>query len=86
MNDKEKRSERIHQKETKLQRKIRIAKEHGVNILGEPHRYSEMPIFNCGSSNCVMCGNPRKFWDEYTIQEKRFIQTEKFAFEPDADS
>jgi hypothetical protein len=30
----------------------------------------------CGDSNCVMCGNPRKFWGEPTIQEKRFDQKE----------
>jgi len=29
---------------------------------------------NCGDSNCVMCGNPRKFFNEPTQQEKRLFQ------------
>lgn len=86
MDDKEKHSRRIHQKEAKLERKLRLAKDHHLVLGKEPHRYAEMPIFNCGSSSCVMCGNPRKFFGDMTIQEKRFIQTEKFAFDPEADS
>lgn len=28
----------------------------------------------CGDSNCAMCGNPRKFYGQKTIQERKFDQ------------
>ena len=76
--DKEKHSERIHQKETKLEKKIRLAKEfHHEHALKNPHKYHKASLFNCGNANCVMCMNPRKAFDEKTIQEKRFEQKER---------
>lgn len=75
--DKVKHSERIHQKETKLNNKLRMAKavnhEHAKK---NPHRYHKTSLFNCGNANCVMCANPRKVFEEKTMQEKSFEQTE----------
>lgn len=51
-----------------------------------PHKFVKTSPFTCGNSWCCMCGNPRKFLGERTMQEKRFIQTEKFAFDSEADS
>ncbi len=31
-------------------------------------------VMDCGNSNCVICGNPRKTYKEKTIQEKRLEQ------------
>lgn len=73
----EKHSERLHQKETKLERKIRLAKEYNhTHALKNPHRYHKTSLFNCGNANCLMCMNPRKAFDEKTMQERRFEQKE----------
>ena len=75
----DKRSERIHQKETKLEKKIRLAKEyHHEHALKNPHKYHKSSLFNCGNPNCVMCMNPRKAFDEKTMQERKFEQKELY--------
>lgn len=83
--DKEKHSERIHQKETKLEKKIKLAKEFNhEHALKNPHKYHKTSLFNCGNADCVMCMNPRKAFDEKTIQERRFEQKERIhESEPD---
>jgi hypothetical protein len=76
--DKSKHSERLLQKEKKVDRKMRMAKEYGYDhVLKEPHKYHKRSPFNCGNSNCVMCGNPRKFFKEKTMQERKFEQRER---------
>ena len=27
-----------------------------------------------GYSSCYMCGNPRKYWNELTVAEKKFLE------------
>lgn len=72
---KELHSKRIQQKENYIKRQVKIAKSHGFDVkLGEEHRLAKHSATTCGDSNCVMCGNPRKFFKEPTIQEKRFNQ------------
>ena len=46
----------------------------GVAADASPHRYHKVSGMTCGDSNCVMCGNPRKFFNEPTQQEKRDMQ------------
>jgi hypothetical protein len=80
--DKLKHSKRQQQKENHINRQMSIRKAHstpdyGTPTLGEsesPHRYHKVSGMTCGDSNCVMCGNPRKFFDEPTQQEKRLTQ------------
>jgi hypothetical protein len=73
-------SERLHQKETKIQRQIDIAKSYDMHKKGrwryidQPHRNHKKHILNCGDSHCSMCGNPRRFFKEKTMQERRFEQ------------
>jgi hypothetical protein len=77
-------SERLHQKEVKLKRQIQLAKNYGYHKLDssmskmpfmlQPHRHHKTNIFNCGDSKCSMCGNPRKFFKEETMQEKKHKQ------------
>mgnify|MGYP000104811903 CR=1 FL=1 len=75
--DKIKHSERIHQKETKIDNKMKLAKAYGEDhVLKNPHKYHKTSPMNCGDPKCVMCGNPRKFFNEKTMQEKSFEQTE----------
>jgi len=73
--EKLKHSERIHQKETKLESKMRLAKEYNhEHALKNPHKYHKTSLMTCGDSNCVMCMNPRKAFGEKTIQERRAEQ------------
>lgn len=75
--DKTHHSKRIHQKQTKISNKMKLAKEYGLgHALKTPHKYHKVSLFSCGDANCVMCGNPRKFFKEKTMQERKFEQTE----------
>lgn len=78
MNDKDKKAKRIQRTENAIERQQRIAKSLGVNHShNQPHRYAKMHSLNCGDPKCVMCGNPRKFFKERTLQEKKFIEAHK---------
>jgi hypothetical protein len=75
--NKELRCKRIQQKDRYIKHQVKIAKSNGMEVkAGQEHRYAKHSATTCGNSNCVTCGNPRKFWKERTIQEKKFIQTE----------
>ena len=69
-----KHSKRLLKDTNHINKQLKIAKAHGVSV-DTPHRYAKLSATTCGDSNCVMCGNPRKFFKEKTIQEKRFEQT-----------
>ena len=78
--DKEKRSRRLHNDETYIAKQVKIAKSNGITVKpGEEHKYHKRSGVTCGDSNCVMCGNPRKFFSQLTMQEKKFIQTEQWT-------
>jgi len=66
-------SKKIHADETAMKRKLGIAKAYGIGVKA-PHKCEKTSPLTCGNSNCFMCGNPRKFFNEKTIQEKRFEQ------------
>lgn len=68
-----KHSKRLQQKQNYVERQAKIAKSLGIDVK-EKHRLHKHSLANCGNSDCVMCGNPRKFFKEPTIQEKRFDQ------------
>lgn len=76
--DKSVRGRRLQQKLRHIARQMRIRKAHafpGPNTkVDSPHRYHKVSGVTCGDSNCVMCGNPRKFFKERTMQEKRAMQ------------
>lgn len=75
-----KHSKRIQQKENHINKQVKIAKSYGIPVKpGEEHYLAKHSATNCGDPNCVMCGNPRKFFKEPTIQEKRFAQTERWT-------
>lgn len=83
---KEKHSKRIQQKETYIKKQTEIAKAHGFPVKnGEEHRLAKHSATTCGDSHCVMCGNPRKFFKEKTIQEKSFEQTRDWDINVDHD-
>jgi hypothetical protein len=71
--DRVKHSRRIHQKDSVIKNKMKIAKAYGwKHILAQPHKYLKCSISSCGNPNCVFCMNPRKASDEKTRQEKSF--------------
>jgi len=73
--DRIKHSKRLYQEETAIKHNMKIAKVHGFPVdQYESHRYAKVNGVTCGDPNCVMCGNPRKFFGEKTIQEKRMEQ------------
>jgi hypothetical protein len=76
-NDKLKHSKRIHQKENHVSRQMDIRKAHSFPD-DEAHKYHKMSGTSCGKADCAMCGNPRKFFKEETMQEKSFKQTENW--------
>lgn len=75
--DRIKNSRRRLKDDAAIAKKKKIAKAHGFPVEPE-HRLAKIHAVTCGDSNCVMCGNPRKFFGEKTIQEQRLFQdTEK---------
>jgi hypothetical protein len=74
--DKFKKSKRILKDENAIKRQIKIAKAHGFPT-GPEHRLAKVHATTCGDSNCVMCGNPRKFFGELTYQEQKLFQHDK---------
>lgn len=87
--------------DTKAARSKRIAKtkSKGINrykkaitqrLWAEPpvftNVYSDRSPWTCGDSNCVMCGNPRKFWKELTLKEKSDEEIIALEYLPDYDS
>lgn len=76
-NEKVKHSKRLHKEEAAIKRQVKIAKEYGVPVT-EPHKFAKRHALNCGNPKCVMCANPRKVFNEKTIQEQKFEQTEKY--------
>lgn len=81
--DRYKHSRRLHRKLAHMERQMGIRKKifHRDPLTGKtvgsdesPHRYHKLSGMTCGSSHCYMCGNPRKFFDERTMQEQRAMQ------------
>ena len=72
---KEKRQKRFLQKKRHIDRQVKLKKDllytwSDTKYDMEPHRFHKVKSLNCGDPNCAMCGNPRKFFNEKTIQEK----------------
>ena len=70
--DKIKHSKRIHQKDSTVKNKMKIAKAYGwKHVLANPHKYLKCSLFSCGNSNCIFCMNTRRAFNEKTVQEQR---------------
>ena len=68
-----KHSKRLLKDENAIQKQVKIAKAHGMDVK-EPHKFAKHHALDCGQPNCVMCASPRKIWKEETIQERRAKQ------------
>jgi hypothetical protein len=71
--DRFKNSKRRLRDESAVKKQSKIAKAYGVPVQ-EPHKFAKRHAMNCGNPDCVMCGNPRKVFNEPTAQEKRLFQ------------
>lgn len=71
-----KHSKRLAREQRAIKKQKRIAQAHGFPT-GPEHRLAKLSATTCGDPNCAMCGNPRKFFKERTIQERRFYQKDK---------
>jgi ribosomal protein L44E len=72
MEEKEKRQKRFQQKNRHIDRQSDIYSHIMKSEPKNRHKFHKKNALTCGNSNCYMCGNPRKFFNEKTIQEKRF--------------
>ena len=70
-----KHSLRMHREESAIRKQVAIAKSHGM-VTEQSHMYVKHHAMNCGNSNCFLCGNPRKIFNEQTIQERGMFQKE----------
>lgn len=68
--EKYKHSKRLSKDKRAIQRQAKIARAHGFPT-GPVHRLAKIHATTCGDSHCAMCGNPRKFFKERTMQERR---------------
>ena len=71
--ERDKRNLRIQRDENAIKKQLKIAKAHGMDIK-EPHKFAKHHAMDCGQPGCVLCGNPRKTFNELTTQEKRLFQ------------
>ena len=71
--DKFSHSRRRYHDEVAIARQLEIARSHGFTPTVE-HKYAKRHALNCGNSNCVLCGNPRKMFGDKTVGELRAEQ------------
>jgi hypothetical protein len=71
--DKFKRSQRIFKQDNAVKKQVDIAKSHGVPA-DVPNKFAKRHAMNCGNPDCHMCSNPRKVFNELSIQEKKMFQ------------
>jgi hypothetical protein len=83
--DKFNHSKRMLKDENAIKKQLKIAKEHN-HLKGEynpkldqPHRFAKHHAMDCGNPGCMLCSNPRRTWNELTIQEKRKFQDAEVA-------
>ena len=81
--DKLKNSKRRHADETAINKQVKIAKQKGLTEqdrdIKQPHRLVKHHAMDCGNPGCMLCGNPRKLYNELTPQEKRLFQDAELA-------
>jgi hypothetical protein len=71
--ERDKRNLRIQRDENAIKKQTKIAQAHGMDVK-EPHKFAKHHAMDCGQPGCVLCGNPRKTFNELTAQEKRLFQ------------
>ena len=69
-----KRAKRRSLNKKAIERQKKIVKSYGLPVRKE-HAYSKTHALTCGDSHCIMCGNPRKFFKQRTLQERKFLES-----------
>jgi hypothetical protein len=79
--DKFNHSKRLLKDENAIKKQTKIAKANGASkkVLDQPHRLAKHHAMDCGNPGCMLCSNPRRTWNELTIQEKRKFQEMEVA-------
>jgi hypothetical protein len=79
--DKFNHSKRLLKDENAIKKQTKIAKTNGASkkVLDQPHRLAKHHAMDCGNPGCMLCSNPRRAWNELTIQEKRKFQETEVA-------
>ena len=78
--DKLKHSKRLLKDDNAINKQLKIAKASGnPKYIKEPHRLAKHHAMDCGNPQCPACSNPRRLYNEKTIQEQRFDQTSKWS-------
>jgi hypothetical protein len=72
-NDRYKSSRRRLKDENAVKRQTRIAQSRGITVT-EPHKFAKRHAMDCGQPGCMLCGNPRRIFQELTVQERRMMQ------------
>lgn len=73
--DKFNHSKRLQKDKNAIARQLKLAKGSGNDkLLKQPHRLEKQHALDCGHPKCIICGNPRRIFNEKTIQEQRFDQ------------
>lgn len=75
------RAKRRHNTTVAIEKQKKIAKTSTWNHRHEdqPHRYAKHHAMDCGRPGCMVCGNPRRLWNEKTHQENKFIEGQKYV-------
>ena len=66
-----KRAKRIRKTQRAIDRQVKIAKQYNIPVDHE-HSFHKHRATDCGIPGCVMCSNPRRVWNDKTMQEKKF--------------
>jgi hypothetical protein len=76
--ERDKKNKRMQRDENAVKRQVKIARQKGLTdqdqAIMQPNRLSKHHAMDCGRPGCMMCGNPRKIFNELTAQEKRLFQ------------
>lgn len=71
------RSKRRANTQTHIKKQVKIAKRAGIQVK-EEHRYAKHNALDCGITHCPLCDHNHTPKRRRTIQELKFIETEKY--------
>lgn len=75
--DRIKHSKRRAKTQSKIKKQVKLAKMVGMSVKDD-HRFAKHHALDCGIPNCPVCDIHHTPKRERTIQELRFIDTEKY--------
>jgi hypothetical protein len=70
-------SKRRAKTQSHIKKQVRIAKRAGIEVRQE-HRYAKHHALDCGIPHCPLCDHKHTPKRQRTLQELKFIETEKY--------